>query len=193
MTLKRTLARISERFMWNGMVKDVKDMVSTLRLYMSHFNIVKKLFVHITYASIILLQISHCDTCQKMNRKMKTTSPLYCFISTTYLTCLSAQSMLGLTVLSSLVGWLVEFPTSSSSLLPRDGITSRVLITLPIVLHEECFPPSFSTMSYGGMVPAGSTTTLLNGPSVSLHLLLSQRTKKGNYPYTQSQMNHHAY
>ena len=75
MALKRTLARISERFMWNGMVKDVKDMVSTSSFYMSHFNIVKKLFVHITYASIILLQISHCDTCQKMNRKMTTTRP----------------------------------------------------------------------------------------------------------------------
>ena len=48
---------------------------STLRFYMSHFNIVKKLLVHITYASIILLQISHCDTCQKMNWKMTTTRP----------------------------------------------------------------------------------------------------------------------
>ena len=31
MALKRTLARISERFVWNGMVKDVQDMVSTSR------------------------------------------------------------------------------------------------------------------------------------------------------------------
>ena len=28
MGIKRTTARISERFMWNGVVKDVKEMVS---------------------------------------------------------------------------------------------------------------------------------------------------------------------
>jgi len=30
MAQKRTLARISERFIWNGMVKDVQEMVSVL-------------------------------------------------------------------------------------------------------------------------------------------------------------------
>ena len=63
----RTLYRIKERFMWHGMVKDVVSLVSSL------FNWYSFMFIFQIHA--IFLQLSKCDVCQRMNRKLTTGVP----------------------------------------------------------------------------------------------------------------------
>ena len=61
----RTIYRIKECFMWHGVVKDVNNMVCFLAF-----------LVCISYSFIITHpQISKCDVCQRMNRKMTTRVP----------------------------------------------------------------------------------------------------------------------
>ena len=62
----RTLYRIKERFMWHGMVKDVQEMVC---IYQS------LLLFEITMMSPPCLQLSKCDVCQQMNKKLTTGTP----------------------------------------------------------------------------------------------------------------------
>ena len=70
----RTLYRIKERFMWNGMVKYVVSLVSSL------FNCISGtplffLYYKFNPGSVIFLQLSKCDVCQRMNRKLTTGVP----------------------------------------------------------------------------------------------------------------------
>ena len=68
----RTLYRIKERYMWHGMVQDVVSLVSSL------FNCMVLLyFLYFKFnpGSVIFLQLSKCDVCQHMNRKLTTGVP----------------------------------------------------------------------------------------------------------------------
>ena len=69
----RTLYRIKEGFMWHGMVKDVVSLVSSL------FNCISgtPLFfiLQIQFWFCCILQLSKCDVCQCMNRKLTTGVP----------------------------------------------------------------------------------------------------------------------
>ena len=60
----RTLYRIKERFMWHGMVKDVVNLVCSLFHWCMLIIYIKSAFCH------VLLQLSKCDVCQRMNRKL---------------------------------------------------------------------------------------------------------------------------
>ena len=68
----RTLCRIKKRFMWHGMAKDDVSLVSSL------FNCMVQLyFLYFKFnpGSVIFLQLSKCDVCQRMNRKLTTGVP----------------------------------------------------------------------------------------------------------------------
>lgn len=64
----RTLCRIRVRFMWHGMVKNVQNMVSDL--YFGSF-VAKS----ISDISVLFIQLSKRDVCQRMNRKLTTGKP----------------------------------------------------------------------------------------------------------------------
>ena len=57
----KTINRITEQFIWNGIVKDVKEMVSDRR------------GIHIFLN--LCIQVSSCDVCQRNNRKQMTDVP----------------------------------------------------------------------------------------------------------------------
>ena len=61
----RTIYRIKERFMWHGMVKDVIKLVCT----------VESVVLWLLFDGIHFAQISTCDVCQHMNRKITTGTP----------------------------------------------------------------------------------------------------------------------
>ena len=56
MAQKRTLARISERFIWNGMVKDVQEMVSVLWSIPAIFALSYMQFISRLFKATLLLQ-----------------------------------------------------------------------------------------------------------------------------------------
>ena len=62
---RKIIARITERFHWIGIVKDVKWIVKVYRCVSVHYVIVH----------YILLYISTCDVCQRVNRKMVIQTP----------------------------------------------------------------------------------------------------------------------
>ena len=67
---KKTISRISERFFWTGIVKDAKQMVHNY----------SQLVQICTFPSFMILydymhQISSCDVCQKVNRKIASKTP----------------------------------------------------------------------------------------------------------------------
>ena len=80
-----TLSQIKERFVWHGMVKDVQSMVSTNYYVIDEDFICKYIVIlYCTDSPILLLlcdacntclQISKCDVCQMMNRKMSSGVP----------------------------------------------------------------------------------------------------------------------
>ena len=65
MGVKKTAVRIKERFMWKGIIKDVQKLVSTLEHLMHVVNIVL----------VLLLQVSSCDMCQRINQKQVIEKP----------------------------------------------------------------------------------------------------------------------
>ena len=58
MGLKKTLARIAERFAWKGMTEDVKRIVSPYK-----------------HSILIYSYLCTCDQCQRVNSKLTTTTP----------------------------------------------------------------------------------------------------------------------
>ena len=73
MGTKRTLARITERFMWPGVAKDVYSMVSRFTGTLKLVQLAKlcTLFIGI----VLRLQIEKCDVCQRVSKKLKTGVP----------------------------------------------------------------------------------------------------------------------
>lgn len=68
MGTKRTLARITERFIWPGVAKDVYSMVS-------RFTGMLKLVQLANLWYFLHLQIEKCDVCQRVTKKLKTGVP----------------------------------------------------------------------------------------------------------------------
>ena len=65
MGIKKTVSKITERFMWPGVIKDVKNLVCCLLL----------INVTIIIRLCFYMQISTCDACQRTNRKISTGTP----------------------------------------------------------------------------------------------------------------------
>ena len=63
---KKTIAKISERFSWTEIVKDAKQMV-----YTSFYS----KFACTLVSALCIIQISTCDFCQKVNRKLTSKKP----------------------------------------------------------------------------------------------------------------------
>ena len=59
--IRKTLARITERFVWPGMTKSVQEVVSKSQTAGIFFN--------------VQFQVEVCDVCQRTNRKLATVAP----------------------------------------------------------------------------------------------------------------------